>query len=171
MEENNVLENIFCVPATIRKCDGFVIEADTSEPKKTEILTALKILQSKGYKTHGLAYTENDKYEPKEIFNGSVMGTNKFGWFVTKEKMEFPSSSLSSNIQLSTRNKVYYKQEKKGRYGLVLAKCTNFTDGSKVKISEMIEDSPIMNQLTFIRRGLNCIKEIRSRYSRKLSEK
>ena len=68
--ESELLRGIECYPATIRKCDGIIIKLVGNENKKPGILTALKILQSKGYNTYGLKYSDPDSMnEPKEIFN------------------------------------------------------------------------------------------------------
>ena len=164
MANEDVFELIYCVPATIRKCDGFVIEAESNKHMKSEVLEALKILQAKGYKTHGLGHTENDKYEPKEIFRGSVQGPNKFGWFVTKGTMDFPSNELKSCVQLSSRNKKYYKLEEKVKYGKIPMKCEYFAQGEKLKVSEMVNGSEIMRQINFVTSGLEVIKELRTRF-------
>ena len=167
MTKDELLGKIMCVPATIRKCDGFIIEAVTDEPNKSEILEALKILQSRGYTTHGLSGSNDN--EPKEIYRGSVLKADKFGWFVTRNKMEFPSNALQSNVLLSSRNRTYYRQEKKGRFGLVLTKCKDYEDAIKVSVAEMLQDKPIMKELNFITNGIECIKEIRMRYRKKES--
>ena len=166
MEEINLFNEILCVPATIRKCEGFVIEATSIEPKKSETLEVLKMLQSMGFKSHGLRYSDNDRYEPKEIYNGSVIGNNRFGWFLTKDEMEFPTNELQACVQLSTRNKKYYSVKETATNGFELINKNYYVEGSCIEINKMLDDSEIMGRLYTIKRITEIIKEIKIKYRR-----
>ena len=166
MENNEILKGIYCVPATIRKCNGAVIKLD--EDKLDTFLLVLRYLQAKNYNTYSLKINTNEKgnSEPKEILNGSFIDTTIFGWFITKDKMEFPSESIHSSVQLSTSNRVYYKLEKRHGFGDVVSRCMKFKDGLNIELEEILYQSTIMNEISFITSALEHLKDIKNKYKK-----
>ena len=97
---------IMCVPAHIRHCDGFVIETLTSQPERKIIFELLGELKEKhGYNVYTLLHTETDWTEPKYVSMHSSL-INRFGWFLTKDKMVF--SSKQQDVKLRKTNTVYF---------------------------------------------------------------
>ena len=166
MESDEILNGIYCVPATIRKCNGVIIRLD--EDNLDNNLLVLQNLQAKNYNTYSLKINTNEKgnSEPKEILNGNFIDSSIFGWFITKDKMEFPSTSIYSSVQLSTSNRVYYKLDNKKGFGEVVSKCMKFKEGLNIELDEILYRSTILKEINFITRALENLKDIKNNYKK-----
>lgn len=97
---------IYCVPSTIRKCNGFVIEVLTKQPERKTTFDLLHELRDKhGYNIYSLRHKDNDMSEPHYVTEKGIF-VNRFGWFVTKDKMEF--TEPEDEVKLTTKNSEYY---------------------------------------------------------------
>ena len=96
---------LYTVPARIRHCDGFILEAITVQPQRKLMFELMTELQDKGYNIYSLRHKDGDMSEPHFITSKGIL-VNRFGWFLTKDKMKFKSET--DEIRLTVRNSLYY---------------------------------------------------------------
>ena len=114
---------IMCVPAHIRHCEGFVIETVTVQPERKLIFELIGELKEKhGYNVYTLLHRENDWSEPRYVSMDPCL-INRFGWFLTKDKMVF--SSKQQDVKLRKNNTVYFNTTSDGNYEeeLYIGRC------------------------------------------------
>lgn len=104
---------IDCAVCTLRKCNGIIIETLTSTEERKMIFDYLEDFKNKGYHIYGLLHLENDWSKPSYIRNGDVL-VNRFGWFITKDKMEFKDDTIINDVvihdevALTCKNSTYF---------------------------------------------------------------
>lgn len=101
--KNNTM--VYTVPSRLRHCNGFILEAITVQPQRKLIFELMEELQDKGYNIYSLRHKENDMCEPHFITPKNIL-INRFGWFITKDKMKFKSKT--DEIRLTVKNSLYY---------------------------------------------------------------
>lgn len=105
--EKEKLDKIRGVLATVRKCNGIMIETITKQPERSIILDALKYFKENGYNVYSLRHKENDMSLPYEVCKDSIL-VNRFGWFVTKDTMKFNKTKYLNSSLLNVNNVNYY---------------------------------------------------------------
>lgn len=96
---------INCVPAKIRHCNGFIIEALTSNPeRKLNFELIGELVKNHGYNMYSLRHKDNDWSEPHYITSEGIL-VNRFGWFLTKDKMKF--KNIQDEIRLTVSNTIF----------------------------------------------------------------
>ena len=101
---------LYCVPARIRKCDGFVLEALTLQPHREIMFELMKELMDEyGYHIYSLRHKEDDMSDPHYVTKKGIL-VNRFGWFMSKDIMKF--KSVHDEIRITTRNSHFYDVSK-----------------------------------------------------------
>ncbi len=97
-----------CIPAKIYNCEGVVIRTNRNRIRKKDKLIIMNNLRHLGfniyYLKHQMTKDAYDDSELESIWYEPVNGNN-FGWFVTKDAMDFSNEKYK---KLSGKNAVYY---------------------------------------------------------------
>ena len=97
---------IKCVPARIRHCNGFILEAVTTQPDRKLIFDLMEELSDNhGYNIYSLRHPDNDWSQPRYVTRKGI-AFNRFGWFLSKDDMNF--NSLDAEIRISIQNANYF---------------------------------------------------------------
>lgn len=108
------IKNIKCIPACIRHCNGFVIETTTVQPDRKNIFDLMEELADiHGYHIYSLRHKCSDWTEPRYITQKGIL-FDRFGWFLSKDKMKF--KDLSDEIRITSSNSVFYDVSTDGVY-------------------------------------------------------
>ena len=163
----NIFDEVMCVPATIRKCDGFIVKSLINEEpvgnERNNELEALRTLKDTSYNVYGLRHPQLDMSRPYMVCSEPAL-INRFGWFFTKQTMKFPPSQLGSAIKIVSCKPTYYTVCKGLTNTNIVIKCETFDECEKIPISRMIDTNEIFELMTFNRIYTRRINRIKRKY-------
>jgi len=106
MKKKLYRKDIKCVPARIRHCNGFILEAITEQPDRTIMFDLMnELADDHGYTIYSLRHPDNDWSTPRYITQKGVL-FNRFGWFLSKDSMKF--KDIDQETMLSIKNSLFY---------------------------------------------------------------
>ena len=158
-------DKIECIPATIRKCRGIIIETLTVEPERSIIKESLEEFKNAGYHIYGLRHKENDMSEPHYVYKNGVL-VNRFGWFISKDKMKFKNDIRNPGVRITVSNSNYY--------GVVNSKKADidyeeksFDYGVRIKLSDFMDNAnSIIQTMTNISNTKKVFKKVKEEYKK-----
>lgn len=157
--------NIYCTPATLRKCHGVIIKHKQEHLSMETLRNILCVFESLGYNIYFLRHKESDTSYPNQVSlecRGSVM----FGYFITKGRMKFTRNMVCKTVMLSIKNSTYYKFN--NIFEDTVTTEVYFHDSSSISISEFIEnDEEIINIIRRLYNVKTVITGIKRRYKNK----
>lgn len=102
--------NIEFVMATIRKCDGLIIEVSGSDEQRRAIFDLLSVCNTiPNLHAYGLRHPCSDWTYPSAIKDTQMILVNRLGWFITTDEMKFNRNN--NEVYLSSRNAIYYHDD------------------------------------------------------------
>lgn len=138
---------IKCIPARIRKCNGFVLETSTGDDRQVLLKFIEKMMQDASHHVHGLAHKDNDWTYPVCIQEYSSP-INRYGWFITKDIMDFKFYSAYSTYDKNDYENVYvslrrtnamYFDTKISKTGIKIDGCVHIFNAEEIPLTQYLK--------------------------------